>query len=191
MQYLLPCPCGHSIPISRSQAGMTVSCPQCNSTIEIPTIRGMANLTPAYADGQNDSSRNQTDGRSTAKRPSTQTTKSTLRKALAAVFFIVLVVAGLTTARWGIIRYATPTPFTVEDEIKQGTETLSQFSPAETWDAWQYYQSVGFREKNPAPYYRVKRVMELQDENMRLGAIVTAVAFACLMATLFVGKRSA
>jgi hypothetical protein len=151
----------------------------------------MANLTPVDAQEPGDSSAIRKKSQPLGKRSSASASKSTLQKVLTAVFFIVFVVAGLTTARWGVIRYFTPTPFTVEDEIKEGSETLAKFTPTDAWDAWQYYLSTGLREKNPAPYYRVKRVMELQDENMKLGAIITAIAFAGLMATVFLGKRSA
>jgi pyruvate-formate lyase-activating enzyme len=101
---------------------------------------------------------------------------------------MVFIVAGVATGRWAVIRFLTPTPFTVEDEIQQGAENLSSFTPSDAWDAWQFYQSAGFKEKNPAPYYRIKRVMELQDETMRTGAVVTAIAFVCLMAVLFAPK---
>jgi hypothetical protein len=189
VQYLLPCPCGHSVLIARSQAGSTIVCSKCNTTLDIPTIRGMANLTPAVVEELGDSAASRKQSRSSNSTSSTTASKSTLRKVLTAVFFMVFVVAGLTTARWGVIRYFTPTPFTVEDEIKEGAESLARFTPADAWDAWQYYQSTALREKNPAPYYRIKRLMELQDENMRLGGIITAVAFASLMATIFLGRR--
>ncbi len=151
----------------------------------------MANLTPVVAQETSDSPAIKKKSQSLGAPLSATASKSTLQKVLTAVFFIVFVVAGVTTTRWGIIRYFTPTPFTVEDEIKEGAELLANFTPTDAWDAWQYYQSTGLREKNPAPYYRVKRVMELQDENMKLGAIITAIAFAGLMATVLLGKRSA
>jgi len=174
---------------------MTIVCPKCNNALDIPTIRGMVNLSPiATNESLKDDSKNSkakvAGGLSSSKPTTGQASKSTLRKGLTAVFFIVFVVAGLTTARWGVIRFLTPTPFTIEDEIRQGGETLADFTPTDAWDAWQYYQLTGFKEKNPAPYYRVKRVMELQDENMRLAGVVTAIALACLMATIFVRKRT-
>jgi hypothetical protein len=151
----------------------------------------MNNLTPLAAEELGDSSATGKQSKSSKNRSSATASKSTLRKVLTAVFFMVFVVAGLTTARWGIIRYFTPTPFTVDDEIKEGAEALARFTPADAWDAWQYYQSTAMREKNPAPYYRIKRVMEMQDENMRLGGIITGIAFAGLMASIFVGRRPA
>ena len=174
---------------------MTIVCTMCNKALDIPTIRGMANLTPIdINESTTDDAKNPkakvAGGLSSNKPTSGQASKSTLRKTFTAVFFIVFVVAGLTTARWGLTRFLTPTPFTVEDEIRQGGETLTGFTPTDAWDAWQYYQSTGFKEKNPAPYYRVKRVMELQDENMRLAGVVTAIAFVCLMATIFAPKRT-
>lgn len=41
--YLLPCTCGKSIEVDRSQAGLTVHC-ACGRGQEVPTIRGLALL---------------------------------------------------------------------------------------------------------------------------------------------------
>jgi hypothetical protein len=39
-EYLLPCSCGHKLSIDRSQAGLSISCPQCGAEVTVPTLRG-------------------------------------------------------------------------------------------------------------------------------------------------------
>lgn len=41
--YALPCTCGKSVDVDRSQAGLAVRC-ACGRELEVPTIRGLANL---------------------------------------------------------------------------------------------------------------------------------------------------
>ncbi|HVU87729.1 MAG TPA: hypothetical protein VHD36_10440 [Pirellulales bacterium] len=43
-EYLLPCPCGHKLAVDRSQAGLSVGCPQCGAALTIPTLRGLDRL---------------------------------------------------------------------------------------------------------------------------------------------------
>lgn len=46
-QYRLPCTkddCGGSTVVDVSQAGLSVPCPQCGTSLEVPTIRGLAQL---------------------------------------------------------------------------------------------------------------------------------------------------
>ncbi len=45
-QYLLPCPCGQTIPVEISQAGQLVTCVSCNEQIEVPTMREIRQLEP-------------------------------------------------------------------------------------------------------------------------------------------------
>jgi len=48
-KYLLPCPCGRTIPIERRHAGQTVTC-ECGSAVQAPTLREIAALPQAQAD---------------------------------------------------------------------------------------------------------------------------------------------
>lgn len=45
-RFLLPCECGQSVVVERRQAGTSVSC-RCGKSLDVPTIRGFAKLTPA------------------------------------------------------------------------------------------------------------------------------------------------
>jgi len=116
--------------------------------------------------------------------------KNRVVSGLIAIFFVAFVVAGLTTARWGIIRLFNPTPYTVEDEIKEGIPAVLNAAPTDAWDAWLHYQSVGLGKKEPAPYYRIRYAMELQDSNMIIGGIITSMAFGGMLLMLFWPKGS-
>lgn len=43
VRYRLPCRCGQTVLVERSQAGLTVTC-SCGAQLEVPTIRGLAQL---------------------------------------------------------------------------------------------------------------------------------------------------
>ncbi len=42
--YLLPCGCGETITVEKTQAGQTVSCSSCGENSEVPTLRGFREL---------------------------------------------------------------------------------------------------------------------------------------------------
>jgi hypothetical protein len=46
--YLLPCSCGRAVPVSVSMAGESVRC-ECGTELEVPTLRGLRQLTPEPA----------------------------------------------------------------------------------------------------------------------------------------------
>ncbi len=43
VRYRLPCACGQTVLVERSQAGLSVAC-SCGKSLEVPTIRGLAQL---------------------------------------------------------------------------------------------------------------------------------------------------
>jgi len=45
VRYRLPCQCGQTVLVERSQAGLSVTC-SCGTQLEVPTIRGLAQLEP-------------------------------------------------------------------------------------------------------------------------------------------------
>lgn len=49
--YLLPCTCGRKTPVSTRHAGQTIRC-QCGAELEVPTLRGLAELERAEPDGR-------------------------------------------------------------------------------------------------------------------------------------------
>jgi hypothetical protein len=94
------------------------------------------------------------------------------------------------TGWWGLIRLATPTPYTIEDEIREGEKVLDTFGPADTWDAWQFYINKGIHEKEPATYYRVKHAMEIQDKRMQVSGMIFGASSIGLVMLLILGRRS-
>jgi len=45
-RYLLPCPCGRHVPVTRRQAGQTVRC-ACGESLEVPTLLRLTSLPTA------------------------------------------------------------------------------------------------------------------------------------------------
>ncbi len=48
-QYLLPCSCGASTPVTKVQAGQTIAC-RCGRELEVPTLHGIGQLEPVEPD---------------------------------------------------------------------------------------------------------------------------------------------
>jgi hypothetical protein len=46
--YLLPCKCGNLMVIEVGQAGQTTACDACGKSIDVPTMRAIRQLQPAY-----------------------------------------------------------------------------------------------------------------------------------------------
>ncbi len=44
MKYLLPCACGESFPVSRSQSGLEVACPHCGESQVVPKLAQLNRL---------------------------------------------------------------------------------------------------------------------------------------------------
>jgi len=47
VSYRLPCKCGQTVLVERSQAGLSVIC-SCGTQLEVPTIRGLSALEPVH-----------------------------------------------------------------------------------------------------------------------------------------------
>lgn len=43
-RHLLQCECGNGLPVRTSQAGECTVCPQCNATVDIPSLRELTKL---------------------------------------------------------------------------------------------------------------------------------------------------
>lgn len=152
MRYLLSCPCGHKIPVSRSQAGSQLPCPICGQTLEVPTIRGLANLPLEQqppAEG--------TVGKRTAPR------WSIARRVAAAVCFCVALIGFIIGGMLLIVRLSLDTGWTLEGELEYGDAMIAQYEPAELWDAWASFRQEGLGPKNPPPHVIMQRDLQARD----------------------------
>jgi hypothetical protein len=151
-QFLLPCSCGAKLPVSKSQAGMSLLCPECGVSVEVPTIRKLSELAIAI--------------------PETKRTKSGGLKWLGPVAAISLLVGiiGLSYAGYLFYERRTYVAFAVEnganldlkesDFIADIRKSAEQSAPADTWDYWNIMLNDGLKDPNPPDLFKVKRYLE-------------------------------
>jgi len=166
-QYLLPCSCGANIPVSRSQAGMSLPCPQCAKILDVPTIRNMASLA-AISD--------------TPEKAKSSRAPIWLGP-VAALAFLVAVSAffycgSLVWERYQILSSLAAQKIdlaiTEEDFLSDLRKMASESSPADTWDYWNVMVRRGLSDANPPDVFRVKRYLESQ-QPLIWGSLATAV----------------
>ena len=166
-QYLLPCSCGANIPVSRSQAGMSLPCPQCAKILDVPTIRNMASLA-AISD--------------TPEKAKSSRAPIWLGP-VAAIAFLVAVAAffycgSLVWERYQILSSLAAQKIdlaiTEEDFLSDLRKMASESSPADTWDYWNVMVRRGLSDANPPDVFRVKRYLESQ-KPLIWGSLATAV----------------
>ena len=182
-QYLLPCSCGANIPVSRSQAGMSLPCPQCAKSLDVPTIRNMASLASI------------SDTPEKAKSSSAPIWLGPV----AAIAFLAAVAASfycgsLIWERYQILstlaEQKMDLTITEEDYLSDRRKLASKSSPADTWDYWNVMARQGLSDANPPDLFRVKRYLE---SGMPLiwGSLATAVlSFAVFAISALIMQRA-
>jgi len=164
-QFVLPCACGAQIPVNRSQAGMSLPCPQCGKPVEVPTIRKLAEFASDVVE-KNDSAR------SGALKWLTP---------VAAISFIVGLI-GLSYAgylcyeRYDYLLFVAQIGgelnLSEEDFIKEIRKSASQSPPADTWDYWNTMLYDGLKDASPPDLFRVKRYLEARWPTLVLSFLV-------------------
>jgi len=152
-QFVLPCACGAQIPVNRSQAGMSLPCPQCGKPVEVPTIRKLAEFASGVVE----------------KKDSTRSGALKWLTPVAAVSFIVGLI-GLSYAGYLYYERYTYLSFvaqiggdlnlTEEDFMKEIRKSASQSPPADTWDYWNTMLYDGLKDASPPELFRAKRYLE-------------------------------
>ncbi len=153
MPYILKCTCGTKISVQRSQAGSRIDCPQCRETLEIPTIRGLAELDVEA----------ETAAASDIRKSSHRPRWTPLRGAIAALCFVVALVGLGRSGLYGVYRLTNPTTFSGEDMLREAEQLAGEYTPVETWDTWRYLQEAGLGSKKPPRALLEKRFLEQQD----------------------------
>ena len=179
MRYLLPCPCGHQIPVSRSQAGATVTCGVCGRSVEVPTIRGLTNLPPAPEE-----TAERTVGKRTAPRWSTS------RRLVSAVCFGLMLVAGSVAGLMLATRLNYSTGWTLEQELTYGDQMVERYEPAELWDLWSVYREEGLGPKTPPEYVLVQRQLDARAPYMYAAFGLAAAGLVGWLATIVTAPRA-
>lgn len=151
-QFLLPCACGANIPVNRSQAGMSLPCPQCGNAIEVPTIRKLASFASAAP----------------AKKVIKPTKSWNLLGAIAAISFIAGLI-GLTYGGYLVYdRYSITSQLAqnevdlnkTEEEFMEMIRTKAlQSPPSDTWDYWNVMIEEGLKDPDPPDIFKFQRYL--------------------------------
>ncbi|MDZ4848563.1 MAG: hypothetical protein SGI77_04665 [Pirellulaceae bacterium] len=172
MPYLLPCSCGETIPVEKSQSGSQVDCPTCHRSCEIPTMREL--LTFEFVTGTPIAD----------NRKSSPAARWALLRGITAALCFLVALFGLGRAgSYGVYRLSNPTNFAVEDLLRETEKSSQQLSVVETWDNWRYLQETGLRTKRPPQVFVIKRFLEKRDVEMARWGIAGAVGLLGLLAT--------
>ena len=179
MSYLLPCPCGSSIAVQKSQAGTRVKCPHCQQSLEIPTIRGLGQCEFIEESSASDIRKSRASSRWTP-----------LRGIIAATCFVIAIIGLGRASIYAVYRFSYPTNYTVEDMYRDSEESFRELSPVATWDNWRYLQETGLGRKNPPQVFVFKRFLEQKDVEMRYWGGAGAIGLLGLFATILWARRS-
>lgn len=141
--YLLPCKCGNKIGVFASQAGDTLQCANCKSTLPIPTLRELAKLEVLES-----STRPATD-----RREHSRNSWSGFRGI--AVALLIAIACGFF-AYSGLYLYGRSTIDTrgsAEAELAASEKLLGSMNSQELMIAWQDYTKFGLGFKNRPGFY--------------------------------------
>jgi hypothetical protein len=183
-QFLLPCRCGGEIHINRSQAGMSLPCPQCGELVEVPTIRKMAELRVA------------------TESPTSQPAKQSTALRLFAAISLIVGLVGLFDGgmvfweRSSIIKGLENMKLNMsmsEDDFLGDMKELSmKASPADTWDYWNQLIDEGLTAPDPPEFFKYKRYVESRSPRMIRSSVIGFAGllfFAICSVAMFSGKR--
>jgi len=163
-QFLLPCACGAKIPVNRSQAGMALPCPQCGISVDVPTIRKLAQLAAVIP----------------AKKETKSSKSWNWLGAVAASSFIVGLI-GLSYG--GYLAYerfsytaqleqsGANLALTEEEFMEQVRNSALKSVPSDTWDYWNIMIDEGLKDPNPPDVFKFKRYLASRVPSM-IGSLI-------------------
>ena len=130
IRYLLPCPCGQTVPVQSCQAGQTVTC-RCGAALEVPTMLALVNL----------------------QRGDAEPARSPGRPFWGMTDRIILVGAMTTLAASAMAFYLfwnRPILSSREPDREMIRQQIEPLSPLETWQVWHIMLREGLDRRNPA-----------------------------------------
>jgi hypothetical protein len=167
MDHQLTCTCGKIIRVSRSQAGQELTC-DCGQTLQVPTLRGFAQLPLA-------------DSQAAAGSSSERKAWGGWRGTILAVACALFVISALPCAYFLFIRSQIDTSYTMQDEIEAGNANYDLMGIEMLVAEWTSFERSGLGPKNKPPFYWMKVVAR---ENEILAAVTgTIAAIAAATAT--------
>ncbi len=180
-QFLLPCACGAKIPVNRSQAGMSLPCLECGKTVEVPTIRKLAEFATSVP----------------SKKEAINRSGKWLGP-IAAISFIISLIGlayggSLVYERYGYLSELTKSGanlnLTEAEYIAEIRKSALQSSPADTWDFWNAIVNNGLRDPNPPGFFQVKRYLSSQIPRMRGSFLIGGFSLAVFALTTFLMQK--
>ncbi len=129
VRYQLPCSCGRVVLVERSQAGLSISC-DCGAALEVPTIRGLAQLELVLSASDNSA--------------------WTAQHGLLLIGALIVLVAG-GAAAWRFVHLPEDvySKEAVDEFMKEKAEEIDRMTPSEIAENWQQFRS-GLYFENPA-----------------------------------------
>jgi hypothetical protein len=125
-RYLLPCECGESLPVEKTQAGQSIVC-KCGRSVDIPSLRGLRELEVCEAAPQ------------AVARPSWTPTKGT--------FFaggIILAIVGTFVAAYGFtMRSFVNTAAPPQEQIDAWVQEIDDWNASQMWSFWTQARQMG------------------------------------------------
>ncbi|MGD9647103.1 MAG: hypothetical protein AB7U73_15440 [Pirellulales bacterium] len=169
VRYRLPCGCGQEVLVERSQAGLPVSC-SCGATLEVPTIRGLADLETVHTESQRN--------------------EWTTQYGLLLLGLLVAFAAG-GAAFW---RIATQPPDVFSEEqidlfMTQKAAEIDKMTPSEALEAWQHFRAGPYVEdtREEQRYY-AQRAAYARWNWVLAGISVAGLLFCILVLATGAGK---
>lgn len=134
-QFLLPCPCGHSIAVQSVDAGQQAKCPECGALAEVPQLRELRKLSPVNAQ-------------------SPQRRKANPSFPVARVVFVVGLLGLALTSALSLLMFAARQQLDLgpsEEEMAQrDAEFIDGLKTEQLWGAWQKLRTEGLGIPDPS-----------------------------------------
>jgi hypothetical protein len=174
-QYLLPCACGAKLHVSKSQAGMSLPCPECGVSVEVPTIRKLSTLATALPEARG-----------------AKAGKGIHWLGPLAAISLLMGIIGLSYAGYLFNERRTYIAFVAQngasldakesDFIAEIRKSAEQSTPADTWDIWNEMLKEGLKNPDPPDLFKMKRYLE-----SRMPTMLNSLWIGLVGAVVFVG----
>jgi hypothetical protein len=165
VKYLFPCRCGQKSVVELRQAGQSIVC-RCGTTLQVPTMIELTALEVAPAESS----------------PVPHEATWHWRQRLLLLGCVSLVAAAIAAACLYVGRPIAPSEIITPERIQQ---TVAQWTPRETWEAWESMRQGLDRRTDPRYEAAVLRFHAW--EALTLGLALASVAMIVAGATM--GKR--
>ncbi|MHB8972155.1 MAG: hypothetical protein ACYC3X_06590 [Pirellulaceae bacterium] len=172
MKYLLPCPCGKSVPVEISQAGQTARC-GCGNTLNVPAMRLIRQLPVADA--------------AAPSKFRNERSWSVLQGVLFASGLTLLGI-GLAMAayyQWG--RSSLDTQERPWDNVAEDHKSIDAWSIDQTWEAWKNVRGESIGPYTPPAFVAYRFISAYWLRNVFKGLMVAGVGSLLLVSAFLAG----